>query len=520
MSASNQGRSFPNSLDRRNFMRLSGGCAALSSTSLLSTLVNLKLTNTAVAAGGDLSGYKALVCVFLLGGYDSFNVLTPYEDDEYADYQSARTNLALPKSQLLEIAAQNGRRFGIHEGMAEMQQLYGQGKAAFVANVGSLVEPTTKQNYSQVQKPLGLYSHSDLIQHWQTSVPQSRTQVTGWGGRMADMLTDQVNTHPSIAMNIALGSLNTFETGSNVVPYVVQRGSGATPLWGYPNTGTGLNGMYSRATDSMLGDQYSDLLEKSYSTVRRSSMEAAIDFNAATGSVEMNTEFPQTNFGRDLEMVAKTIGAQSTLGQSRQIFFVSVGGWDHHDEVLNRQAGMLPMVSQALKAFYDATVELGVANDVTTFTASDFGRTLSSNGNGSDHAWGGNHMVMGGSVSGGDIYGDYPETLALNNDLDTGRGRIIPTTAVDQYNAELACWFGVANDSTLEDVLPNIRNFYSAGSSTPPVGFMGGTGGSRSFGPGGGRGSKGPGLVGGSGGNAPKEGRNGQSGGMQPGFGF
>lgn len=505
-------------LDRRNFLRLSGGCAALSSTSLLSTLVNLKLTNTAMASGGDTSGYKALVCVFFLGGYDSFNMLTPYEDGEYADYESARTNLALPKSQLLEIAAANGRRFGIHEGMPEVRDLYNQGKAAFVANVGSLIEPTTKATLGSVQVPLGLYSHSDLIQHWQTSVPQSRTQVTGWGGRMADMLTDEVNSHPSIAMNIALGSLNTFETGKDVVPYVVQRGSGATPLYGYPNSGTWLNGMYSRATDSMLGDQYSDLLERSYSGVRRSSMEAAIDFNSATNGVELETAFPETNFGRDLEMVAKTIGAQETLGQQRQIFFVSVGGWDHHDDVLNRQAGMLPMVSQALKAFYDATVELGVAGDVTSFTASDFGRTLSSNGDGSDHAWGGNHIVLGGSVSGGDVYGEYPESLALNNSLDTGRGRIIPTTAVDQYNAELACWFGIPNNSELENVLPNIRNFYSQGSSTPPVGFLSGS--SGSFGPGGppaGRkftDSDNKGIGGGG------IGQGNDRGGLPPGFGF
>lgn len=498
-------------LDRRSFMKMSGGCAALSSTSLLSTLVNLKLTNTAMAAGGDLSGYKALVCVFFLGGYDSYNVLAPWEDQEHADYITARTNLGLPREQapgdggLLELNSPSGRRYGLHPGMPEMRELYNQSKLAFVANAGSLVEPTSKANYAQVQKPLGLYSHSDLIQHWQTSVPQSRTQVTGWAGRMADMLTDTVNQHPSIAMNIALGSLNVMETGQNVVPYVVQR-SGASTLSGYGNTGTGVNGMYTRFTDSVLGQTYGDLLEKSYADIRRSSIQAAIDFNSATNAVTLNTVFPESNFGQDLSMIARAIGARNDLQQSRQIFFVSVGGWDHHDEVLNRQAGMLPMVSQGLKAFYDATVELGIADDVVTFTASDFARTLTSNGNGSDHAWGGNHMVMGGAVAGGHVYGEYPLSLAPNNILDTGRGRLIPTTSVDEYNAELACWFGVQNNSDLEDILPNIRNFYSNSASGLPVGFL------NSTPPSGGGGAFRP--------AAPKTGSGGVGGPPTSGFGF
>lgn len=477
-------KSYMPKLERRDFLRLSGGCAALSSTSLLSTLVNLKLTNTAAAAAaseGDLSGYKALVCIFFLGGYDSYNVLAPYEQNEHDDYVSARTNLALPRADLLEITTRNGRSFGVHPGMTEVRDLYNQRNLAFVSNVGSLVFPTDKNNLATVQKPLGLYSHSDLIQHWQTCVPQTRSQVTGWGGRMADMITDTVNQNPSVAMNIALGALNTFETGNTVVPYVVQR-TGATVLSGYGSTGTGLNGLYTKFTDDMLSEQYGDLLEKSFSETRRTSIDGAIGFNNATSSVNLNTVFPDTTLAQNLQMVAKTIGARSQLQQSRQIFFVSIGGWDHHDEVLGRQAGMLPMVSQAMKAFYDATVELGVANDVTTFTASDFARTLSSNGNGSDHAWGGNHMVMGGSVAGGNVYGDYPTTLAPGNDLDTGRGRLIPTTSVDEYNADLACWFGLPNDNTLEEILPNIRNFYAAGTRDPAVGFMqGGLGGGGNF---------------------------------------
>ncbi len=472
MKRASLNNSFP-ALDRRSFMKLSGGCAALSSTSLLSTLVNLKLTNTAIAAS-DTSGYKAMVCVFLLGGIDSYNVLAPFPtqgSSEYTDYVSARSNLALTEAQMLPVVS-DGRTFGLHARMPEIKALYDQGKAALVANVGSLVEPTTKQNYNQVRKPLGLYSHSDLVDHWQTSVPQSRSQLTGWGGRMADMLTDTVNQHPTISMNIALGSLNLFETGTNVIPYVVQNG-GATTLSGFPNTSTSRDGMYTRFTNDALSQTYGNLLEKSYAGIRQGSIQAALDFNNATTNVNLDpVVFPNTSLSNQLKMVAKTIGARATLGQTRQIFFVSVGGWDHHANLLNLQNNLLPQVSQALKAFYDAMGVLGVQNDVVAFTCSDFARTLTSNGDGSDHAWGGNHIVVGGPVRGGKVYGSYPASLAPNNSLDMGRGRLIPTTAVDQYNGELARWFGVANDSTLVDILPNIRNFYSSSTTGGPLGFL------------------------------------------------
>ncbi len=471
MSPRNLNNQFP-SLDRRDFLRLSGGCAALSSTSLLSTLLDLKLTSTAMAADGDLSGYKAMVCVFLLGGIDSYNILTPYAASEHADYVAARSNLALPISSLLQVNSQ-GRTLGLHPGMSDILGLYNQGKAAFVANVGSIVQPTTKANYNQVVKPVGLYSHSDLVQHWQSSVPQSRTQLTGWGGRMADMLTDTVAQNAKVSMNIALGSYNLFQTGSQVTPYVVGTG-GASTLSGYGNTGTGKDGMFTRFTNDNLSQTYGDLLEKSYAKIRRNSIQGAIDFNAATTAVSLApVVFPNTSLSNQLLMVAKTIGARATLGHSRQIFFVSAGGWDHHSGLLGSQNTMLPQISQAMKAFYDATVQLGVANDVVAFTASDFARTLSSNGDGSDHAWGGNHIVVGGPVQGGRVYGEYPTSLAPNNSLDMGRGRLIPTTSVDQYNGELARWFGIPNNSSMVDILPNIRNFYSASSSTGPLGFLG-----------------------------------------------
>ena len=461
------------SLSRRDLIKLSGGCAALSSTSLLAQLLNLQLTKTAVAAEGDAEGYKALVCVFLFGGVDSFNVLAPYEDDEYAAYSAIRTNLALPQEDLHPITDSNGRQFGVHPGMQGIADIFNAGDAAFVANVGSLIQPTDRQSYdSQSSLPLGLFSHSDFIQHWQTSIPQSRSSVNGWVGRMADMLTDSVNDNPHISMNIALNSLNIMQTGSTVTPYIVAT-NGATTLGGYSQTtGNTSNKIYTQATDGLLGRTYSDLLEQTFADRKRSSIDGAAEFNAAVGEIELTTVFPASSLAEQLKMVAKAIAARDTLSQRRQIFFVSAGGWDHHDDLLSKQAGMLPMVSGAMSAFYEATKELGCENEVTTFTASDFARTLTTNGDGSDHAWGGNHIVMGGAVNGSHVYGTYPESLnPSDNVLDVGRGRLIPTTSVDEYNAELANWFGIPNDSSLESVLPNVRNFFGAG-STLPLGFL------------------------------------------------
>lgn len=467
-------------LTRRHFMK--GTCGAMTSTSFLSTLMNLQATKTAVAAASNFTDYKALVCVFHHGGNDSFNMLAPYDDGEYNDYVSVRSGLALskdptanaPEGELLSVMGPGGRKFGVHHGMPEFKQLYDTGKLAFVSNVGSLIQPTTLQDYrSQSGLPLGLFSHSDEQRHWQTCVPQSRTQITGWAGRMADMLNDQVNSNPAVSMNIAVGHNNILQVGDNVIPYVISHRGGAQLVSGYNGTNT-FNRIMTRAIDSQLQQIYTDLLEQAYASRSRNAIDAALEFNQAVNSVMLSTQFPDTSLGHQLMMTAKTIAARQQLGQTRQIFLVERGGWDHHSNLKNSQAAMLPEVSQALSAFYAATEELKVAAEVTTFSISDFSRTLTQNGsNGSDHAWGANHYVMGGAVQGGSIYGDYPTSLAQGNPLDVGRGRLIPTTSVDQYAAELAMWFGIGNGADLESILPNIRNFHSAGSSTSPLGFLG-----------------------------------------------
>jgi uncharacterized protein (DUF1501 family) len=462
-----------NDLTRRDFLRASGGCAALTSTSLLSTILNLQLTRSAAAAVNP-DEYRAMVCLFLHGGNDSFNMLVPTDPDAYEAYALARGNLALAPESLLGITdAFDGRGYGLHPGMPELQSLYQSGALGFVGNVGTLVEPTTRDSYGNgAALPLGLFSHSDQQRHWQTSVPQSRTQITGWVGRMADMLGDTINSNPAISINIAMEHLNILQTGNDVIPYVVDDRNGAELLSGYRGTNA-RDRILTRATDSLIEETYGDLLKKTHARMRRSSVDAALDYKQLTDAVQFNTVFPDTPIGRSLHQAAKAIGARQGLGQKRQVFFVERGGWDHHDGVLARQEVMLPEVSQGLKAFHDATVEMGLADKVVTFSISDFARTLSSNGNGSDHAWGGHQIVMGGGMLGGVVHGAYPESLAPGNELDLGRGRLLPSVSVDEYNAELAMWFGIDNGPDLEAILPNLRNFYASGSSAPPLGLFG-----------------------------------------------
>ena len=468
-------------LSRREFLRISGTCAAVSATPLLSTLLNMELIKSAAAATPNLGGYKALVCVFLHGGIDSWSVLMPYEMGEYADYASIRTNLAIPYDDLAStnfVDGISGRAFAVHPAMPEVHQLYQDGVLGFMANVGTLVAPTTKADYvNRSNLPIGLFSHFDQQNSWQSSVPQSRTEITGFAGRMADAITDSVNSNPAVSMNVSSSSMNVFQTGHAVVPYVVSPYGGAVELKSY-NGASRRDQIFTMATNGLLDLTYTDLLKKTHSLAYRQAIDAAAQFNEEIGKINLATDFTfpgtgnKTSLSRQLEMVAKTIGASGGLGQTRQVFFVSRGGWDHHASLLNNLNNMLPEVNHALDTFYKATVELGVAADVTTFTASDFGRTLTSNGDGVDHAWGGNMIMMGDSVLGGGIHGQFPTTLAAGNALDVGRGRLIPTASVDEYYAELATWFGIQNDATMETILPNIRNFYASGTAVPPLGFM------------------------------------------------
>ncbi|MBL9131387.1 MAG: DUF1501 domain-containing protein [Verrucomicrobiaceae bacterium] len=471
------------SQNRRQFLG-QASCAAVSSIPVLNTLLNLSFAEKISAVTAPANGeYRALVCLFLSGGNDSFNMLVPRDPAAYAQYQASRSNLALAPGSLINIHPTGLPDFAVHGGMPEVASLFEAGNAAFVANVGTLIEPV--QNRTQVNTlakllPLGLYSHSDQIEQWQTSLPHQRSGI-GWAGRTADLLQG-LNTNQKVPMNVSLDGGNTWQTGNNVAEYAINT-DGAVGLENYKFTwqANEVTGQaYSQGVDSHLAQQYSNVLMQTFNTRKKAALDAYNAFTTATSAaLPGNITFPDTYVGSRLEMIAKAINghAHAALGAVRQTFFINWGGWDHHSGVLAYQNSMLPQVSAAIGAFYNQLVAMGMQNNVTLFTASDFGRTLTSNGQGSDHAWGGNQLVVGGRVLGKKIHGQYP-SLALNpqsgaeqNPLDLGSGRLIPTTSCDQYFAELALWLGVA-PSDLPLVLPNIGNFWSTGSSSSPIGFL------------------------------------------------
>ncbi len=463
---------------RRRFLGETG-CAALSSLPMLNTLLNLQLSGSiAQASTPGASEYRAIVCLFLTGGMDSFNMLTPRDNTGYAEYFAERgSTISLPQASLLPITPLStdaqGRSFGLHPGMPEIQTLFQAGHAAFVANVGTLVQPTTLTTYNNgaATLPVGLFSHSDQEEQWQSSTPDHRSGI-GWAGRMADLI-HSINTNNVVSMNVSLDGANVWQTGNNVFEYAITQ-DGATALNNYTEkwqTESGTVQRRSAGVDGLLALQYQNLLQSSYAQSERSALDAFDQFSQATSPALPNgATFPSTTLAQQLEMVVKTINGRSALGMTRQTFFLQNPGWDHHDDVIGNMSAMVPVISQAISAFYNALTLIGMQNQVTLFLVSDFGRTLTSNGKGTDHAWGGNMLVVGGSVAGQRIYGQYP-SLYNNNPLDVGRGRLIPTTSVDQYFAELALWLGVS-PASLPLVLPNISRFYDINSGVSPVGFL------------------------------------------------
>ncbi len=457
-------------LSRRKFLR-QASCAGLGYTTLFSTLSNLKcinaaaIDNSSLLLGGD---YKALVCISFGGGCDSFNMLMPTNQTAYDEYATSRSNLAIPRNQILSL---NNTEHGIHPSMYAVQQLFNDGKLSFLSNVGTLLEPVTKEDAwnNDAKLPLGLFSHSDQTRQWQTSIPNQRVAV-GWGGKIADLIGD-TNDNESISLNISLSGRNIFQTGNRTIDFTVDRYDDQPGIIGY-NENWWLNAAKKRSIEGMLEIQQEDLFKKTYANILGTAIDANLLLGEALESVTIETTFSKNDLSIGLQKIAKIMAARQTLGMKRQIFFLDYGGWDHHDEVLMAQEEMLGEVSHALEEFKNALEELGLFDQVTTFTMSEFGRTLTSNGNGTDHGWGGNTMVMGGAVNGGQIFGNYP-SLALNSELEVGGGVFIPTTSVDEYFSELAIWLGVS-PSALSDIFPNIGNFYDANSSELPIGFLNG----------------------------------------------
>ena len=458
-------------INRRDFIG-TFSCAAIGSTTFFSTLFNLQSMSAASLANTALNDdYRALVCIMLGGGNDSYNMLVPTDNSHYNEYATTRSNQALPQNSLLKLnpVNYNEKELGLHPAMPELKALFDEGKLAAVCNVGTLVQPTTKAGYNGGSNlPFGLFSHADQDQQWQTSVPQTASP-TGWGGRLAD-LVQSANTNQDISMNISLSGKNVFQLGQNSAEYaILPTGNGSVGITGYNGTST-FDQIRTGAVQSLMEKQYQDIFKKTYAGVVEASQNTHELFSAAVGNSTLTTTFSNTDLSQSLKMVARTMKVRDQLGAKRQTFFVRFDGWDHHDELLNNQNQMLGIVSKAMSEFQTALAELGIEDCVTTFTTSDFARTLTSNGNGTDHAWGGNVLVMGSKVNGKEIYGSYP-SLALNGDLEIGGGVLIPQISTDEYFAELALWYGVSK-SDLVMLFPNIGNFYNTMSSAPPLGFM------------------------------------------------
>ena len=376
---------------------LSGGCASVGITSALSGIANMGLINAAATANKPIyappSDYKALVCILLGGGNDSFNMLIPRGNDEYNQYQEIRTNLAIPQNNLLPINPDNNMdiQLGLHPNLSNIKQLFDNQNLAFVANVGALVAPTSKSAFDNqsVKVPVGLFSHSDQVQHWQTCVPQSRSQLTGWGGRLADILFT-TNENEDISMNISLDEGNLFQKGRDVLPYVIRSNSSGGSVAINGSTSNGFYQQLKRQTlDNLLDATYQNAFHKAYAGSVKSAIGNSFEFSSALGQVDdFNTTFADDTLSRRLRMTARTIAASDALRVRRQTFFVRFGGFDNHDDI-NEHTTRMATLNDALGSFYSALEEIGVADQVTTFTISDFGRKLVSNGSGSDHAWGG-----------------------------------------------------------------------------------------------------------------------------------
>lgn len=457
---------------------IGAGCAHVGLSTMLSGITSMKLMGAAAAANqsssifNSLMSYKAIVCVQLQGGNDSFNMLVPNEDASYDHYANARTNIAIPRQDLLTInpSNTNGERYGLHPSMTRLQGLFESGEAAFIANCGILDRPTSRVDFDNDRfLPTGLFSHPDQQVHWQTSLPRSRDKPGGWGGRLADLLYTNNNSQ-DISMSISLAGTNIYQRGNQILPYAVKNSDNGSIILNGSQSNSTYEVLKRETLDNILSSSYSNVFKQAYKDIVTGSKENSLAFDAAVSSVNLQTNFPSSSLGKDLKMVSRIIGARNQLDVQNQVFFVSQGGFDNHGDNLETHGGLMSTIDTAFGSFYDSLVELGIENDVVLFTISDFGRKLISNGDGTDHAWGGNNIVLGGPVNGKQIYGQYP-SLELGTELDTGGGRFIPTTSADEYFAELSLWFG-ASSADLDYILPNIRNFWSPSPAEMPIGFL------------------------------------------------
>ncbi len=474
---------------RRAFLKRSGQLAMTGAA--LPLALNLAALGEAAAFTG--TGYKALVCVFLFGGNDYANTVLTYDDPSYNLYNTIRGGgagqtaggIALAKADLaatllaptvapMDVLGQS-RQYALHPSMTGLAGLFNSGQAAVQLNVGPLVVPLTRAQYNSSNRVLNplppqLFSHNDQQSIWQSSSPEG--SKIGWGGNIGDLALSGNSKSLFTCMSVSGNAV--FLSGDTALQYQVSTG-GAIKI--RPATDATVYGSASvkNAINALIQQPRSQKLENEYTRVTQRAISAEVDVTQALTLAAPTTVFPADSLGQQLKMVARLIKGRSTLGATRQVFFVSLGGFDLHDNLIAQQPTLMDRVSAAMTAFYNATVEMGVDSNVTAFTASDFGRTLASNGDGSDHGWGSHHVMVGGAVKGKAFYGTPPpvsvgSTAAPADQWHVGQGRLLPSTSVDQYAATLAKWFGVA-DPELAGILPNLSHFGGAGYPVD-LGFM------------------------------------------------
>jgi uncharacterized protein (DUF1501 family) len=468
---------------RRHFLQAAAGLAASSHATLrlhaplATTLAGIAALAQQGSHAADTSGaYKALVCLFMYGGNDSHNWVVPTDATGYAEYTAARRELAVPVNKLQPILTSgqaSGRSFGMPEELAPLRKWYEAGQAAVVANVGPLVRPVTKAEFQAgTDLPQKLFSHNDQQSTWQSLSPEGAR--SGWGGRMGDILMS-ANAKPVFTAVSATGNA-VLLSGSNVTQYQVSA-DGPVAVNGLNNAMFGSTGAPAALRRMLAGAGTGSPLQAEAVRVMQRSIEASAVLQTVLPGVNVpaipatpilpgnTTTLDKDGLARQLRMVAQMIGAGPTLGMRRQVFMVSMGGFDSHANQVRDQPALMARVALSVDYFLSALTTMGLLNNVVLFTASDFGRTLLSNGQGCDHGWGSHHFVAGGEVRGRNVYGRFPST-ALGSADDVGSGRLLPANSVTEYAGSLGRWMGLSN-ADVASVLPNIGNFSQAG-----VGFV------------------------------------------------
>ena len=455
---------------RRQFLK---SAAAMSLGGAAGFVCDLNRLN---AFAADTTGYRALVCVFLFGGMDCHDTVIPYDTGNYNDYADIRSSLfdeyddlvggsTRERSQLLPLNLFNasdfsGRQFALPPELAPLHDLMGQNNCSIVSSVGPLVQPMNRTQFrdGSVPRPPRLFSHNDQQSVWMASQPEGAR--FGWGGRLADMML-AANANPDATFTVVSTAGNAVFLSGQFASQFEVGPSGPQPIRGLGDDNLFGSGALPAIYESHLraeNETLTNLLQSDYVNMVSRSIDANRTLSASfQQAAPFTTAFPQSRLGAQLQIVARVIGERQTLGVGRQIFFVGIGGFDTHSRQAESIPGLHADIATSMRAFYDATAEMGVANDVTAFTASDFGRTLTVNRDGTDHGWGAHHFVVGGALRGNQMLGTFPLPV-INHNYDTGNGRIIPTTSVDQFAGTLGSWFGL-NNTELDDALPGLSNF-------------------------------------------------------------